>query len=108
MIGDSPSQVSPLSPELVLVLVEDRGLARPGPPASGPALPVQSFPPALPGAASPCWFPPPQRDRAPPLGMQGPSPGPEPLPAATLASRSLAGIRLRGLKGECDPGDPGP
>lgn len=89
MTGDSPSQGSPLSAELVLMLVEGLGPARPA-----PRLLCSPFPPVLPRAASLSWFPPPQRDRAPLLGMQGPSPGPEPLPAATLGSRSLAGVRL--------------
>ena len=39
MTGDSPSQGSLLSAELILVLVEDLGPARPAPPP-----PVQPFP----------------------------------------------------------------
>ena len=93
LAGDGPSQVTPLSPKLVPVTVGGPGAySAPAhwPPA--PALSAQAFlltaaQLSLPHLALST----PRQARAPLPGTRRPSPGPDPLPAATLESRRSAG-----------------
>lgn len=79
--GDSPSQVSPLSPRLVPVTVQGPGACQapaqwPPAPALPPVLPAHCCPRCLPKVAPST----PRQAQAPLLGMQGPPSGPDHLP----------------------------